>query len=267
MPEINIGKSSLYYEIHGEGHPLVMIRGLGSNADHWYSQLPALSAKYRVLTFDNRGIARSPEPGGEFSVSVMARDTLGLLDALELERPHIMGLSMGGMIAQELAIAHPDRVNGLVLACTHPGGHKQIRPAPKVEELFKRMVYVGSLQSKIEAASVLFAPETLAHRPETAREYAEISLKHPAGPEILTKQWIAVREHDTYDRLQQIKAPTLVLTGDADVLIPPGNSKILAELIPDARLKVVPGGGHQILVEQAKACNEAILAFFSEIDG
>ena len=106
----------------------------------------------------------------------MARDTLGLLDALELERSQILGLSMGGMIAQELAIAYPDRIDGLVLACTHPGGRKQIRPTPGVEELFK-------------------------------------------------------------------------------------------ERIPDARLKVVPGGGHQILVERSKACNEAILAFFSEIDG
>ncbi len=266
MPKINVGKSSLYYEIHGEGSPLVMIRGLGSNADHWYSQLPALSEKYRVITFDNRGIARSPDPGGEFSVPAMAGDTLGLLDALELERPHVMGLSMGGMIAQELAIERPDRVNGLILACTHPGGRKQIRADPKVEELFKGMVYVGSPQSKIDAAPTLFGPETLAHSPETVRKYAEVSLKHPAGPGILTKQWIAVQAHDACVRLPKIKAPVLVLTGDVDVLIPPGNSKILAELIPDSRLSVIPGGGHQILVEQAKACNEAVLDFLARID-
>jgi 3-oxoadipate enol-lactonase len=270
MPEANIGDISLYYEIHGEGYPLVLIRGLGSNADHWYSQLPSLSEKYRVITFDNRGIARSKDPRSEnpgeaLTVPLMAEDTLGLLNALDLDRPHIMGLSMGGMIAQELAISHPERVNGLVLACTHSGGPRQIRPTAEVEELFKEMVYVGSPQSKMDAAPVLFDPDTLAHRPECARKYAEISLKHPAGPEILTRQWMAVQAHDAWDRLPEIKAPTLVLTGDADVLIPPGNSEILAERIPNARLIVIPGGGHQILVEEADACNEAILTFLTSI--
>lgn len=262
MPEANIGNMSFYYEIQGKGHPLVLIRGLGSNADHWYSQLPSLSEKYRVIIFDNRGIARSKDKGEALTVPMMAEDTLGLMNALELERPHIMGLSMGGMIAQELAIAHPDRVSGLVLACTHPGGPGQIRPTAAVEELFKEMVYVGSPQSKVDAAPVLFDPDTLAHRPETARKYAEVSLKHPAGPEILTRQWLAVQAHDAYDRLSKIKASTLVLTGDADVLIPPGNSKILARRIPKARLNIIPGGGHQILVEQPEACNQAVLTFF-----
>lgn len=270
MPEAIIGNLSFYYEIHGEGYPLVLIRGLGSNADHWYGQLPSLSEKYRVITFDNRGIARSKDPRSNnhdaaLTVPLMAEDTLGLLNALDLDRPHIMGLSMGGMIAQELAISHPERVNGLVLACTHPGGTRQIRATAKVEELFKKMVYVGNPQSKMDAAPVLFDPDTLAHRPECAGKYAEISLKHPAGPEILTRQWMAVEGHDTWDRLPKIKAPTLVLTGDADVLIPPGNSEILAERIPNARLRVIPGGGHQILVEEADACNEAILTFLASI--
>lgn len=266
MPEIDVGETLLYYEIHGDGKPLVMIRGLGSNADHWYSQIPALAAKYRVITFDNRGIARSPDPGGDFTVAMMAKDTLGLLDALELERPHVMGLSMGGMIAQELAMNYPERVNGLILACTHPGSYHQVRATPEVEELLLGMVYVASPESKAAAAPILFDPRNLAQRPEAAQEYAQVSLLHPAGAEILTKQWNAVLKHNAYDRLGQIKSPTLVLTGDADVLIPPGNSEILAQLIPHAKLVVVPGGGHQILVEQPEACNQIILDFLAGLD-
>jgi pimeloyl-ACP methyl ester carboxylesterase len=266
MPEINVGETSLYYEIHGEGRPLVMIRGLGSNADHWYSQVPALAAEYRVITFDNRGIARSPDPGGEFTVGMMAKDTLNLLDVLALERPHILGLSMGGMIAQELAINHPERVGGLILACTHPGSDRQVRASAEVEELFLAMVYEASPEAKVAAAPTLFDPKNLAERPEVAQEYAQVSLRHPAGAKILTKQWIAVLGHDTHDRLDQIKSPTLVLTGEADVLIPPENSELLAQRIPDAKLAVVPGGGHQILVEQAAVCNQIILDFLADLD-
>lgn len=261
MPEVNVGGTSLYYEVHGQGHPLLMIRGLGSNADHWYSQLPDLSARYRVVVFDNRGIGRSPDPGGPFTVPMMAEDTLGLLNALEIERPHVLGLSMGGMIAQELAINHPERVHGLILSCTHPGGTSQVRPTPEVRELFLEMVNVASPEAKAAAAPTLFDPRTLAQRPEVARQYAQVSLKHPVGAAILQRQWQAVEEHDTYDRLPLIKSPTLVLSGDTDVLIPPGNSRLLAERIPDARLAVVPDGAHQVLVEQARECNRIFLEF------
>ncbi|MBU1274797.1 MAG: alpha/beta hydrolase [Proteobacteria bacterium] len=266
MPEANVGDITLYYEIHGQGRPLVMIRGLGSNADHWYGQVPALSERYQVVVFDNRGVARSSDPGGPLSVRQMAGDTLGLLDALGLESPLVFGLSMGGMIAQELAINHSQRLSGLVLACTHPGGPHQVRPTAEVEALFKDMVYLATPEAKRAAAPTLFDPKTLEQRPQVAAEYAEVSLRHPAGADILTRQWNAVLGHDTYDRLPQIQAPTLVLTGDADVLIPPGNSEILAQRIPGAKLAVIPGGGHQILVEQPAPCNQAVLAFLGDLD-
>lgn len=266
MPEANVGEINLYYEVHGKGRPLVMIRGLGSNADHWYSQLPALAGRYQVVVFDNRGMARSGDTGEPFTVRQMAGDTLGLLDALGLDRPIVFGLSMGGMIAQELAINYPERLSALVLACTHPGGPHQVLPTEEVEELFKDMVFLATPEAKRAAAPTLFDPQNLAERPQVAAEYAEISLRHPAGADILTRQWNAVLGHDTYDRLPQIKAPTMVLTGAADMLIPPGNSEILAQRIPGAKLVVVPGGGHQILVEQPEACNQAVLAFLEGLN-
>jgi len=189
-----------------------------------------------------------------------------LLDALKIARAHVLGLSMGGMIAQEMAIRSPERIKGLVLACTHAGGENQVRPSQEVESIFTEMVYVASPESKVDAAPTLFDPKTLAERPQLAAAYAEVSLKHPAGAEILSKQWEAVLQHDTHARLGEIKAPTLVLSGDGDVLIPPGNSDILARLIPGAQKIIIPGGGHQILVEEADACNQAILHFLKTLD-
>lgn len=267
MPEYKGSDVTLYYESHGEGFPLLMIRGLGSNADHWYAQTPAFSKTYRVITFDNRGIARSACPAGSFSVRMMADDTLALMDHLGLEQAHLLGLSMGGMIAQELVLKQPNRVKGLILVCTHCGGENQLRPSADLETLFKEMVFVGSDEAKIAAAPTLFDTTTLSERPEVAQQYAQVSLKHPAGPEILIRQWEAVLGHDTYERLPEIKAPTLVLTGELDVLIPPENSEILARQIPNAALMKIPGGGHQILVEQPEACNRAIIEFLSRVDG
>lgn len=261
MPYKELANINLYYEVHGQGTPLVMIRGLGSNLDHWYAQAPTFAQYYKVIMFDNRGIARSSDPGGDYTVPMMAADTLGLMDALNLEQAYVMGLSMGGMIAQELAICHPNRIRGLVLVCTHCGGTEQVRPSAEVSALFKEMIFENTPEAKVKAASTLFDRQTLEHSPEILAYYSQVSMKHPAKAEILIKQWQAVLQHDTFDRLPQITAPTLVITGTEDLLIPPRNSKILAEKIPRAELRIIPGGGHQVLIEQPALCNEAILDF------
>ncbi|TET86915.1 MAG: alpha/beta fold hydrolase, partial [Desulfobacteraceae bacterium] len=116
MPKIKVQDIDLYYEIHGEGYPMVLIRGLGSNADHWYTQTPVFSSRYRVVSFDNRGIGRSDKPNEPYTISMMADDTVGLMDALGILRAHILSLSMGGMIAQEIALKYPEKVESLVLA-------------------------------------------------------------------------------------------------------------------------------------------------------
>jgi pimeloyl-ACP methyl ester carboxylesterase len=165
------------------------------------------------------------------------------------------------MIAQEIAIRYPERITALILACTHCGGAHQVLASDEVMAIFTEMATVGSDESKIKAAACLFDPETLTKRPDVARKYTEISLTHAAGADILSRQSEAVREHDTFDQLPQIKAATLVLTGNADLLVPPDNSKILAQRIPGAKLAIISGGGHQIMVEQPEKCNTAILGF------
>jgi pimeloyl-ACP methyl ester carboxylesterase len=266
MPEIVQGNCRIYYECHGEGYPLVLIRGLGSNADHWYAQVPDLSRHFRVITFDNRGIARSTDPGGPFTIADMAEDTIHLMNGMRIEQAHVLGLSLGGMVAQEMAIRHPQRINRLVLVVTLCGGKQQIVAEDSVREKLQRMVLENSADARIKAIDVFFALRTIQEHPQVLQQYAEVSMKYPASMEILQRQYDAVARHDTYDRLDRIKAPTLVLTGEEDVLIPPGNSEILAEHIPGAELRVISGGGHQIMIEQSQACNQAIVAFLQKVD-
>lgn len=261
MPEITHGNLKVYYESHGQGDALILIRGLGSNADHWYPQLPDLSGHFRVITFDNRGIARSSDPGGAFTIKDMAEDTIGLMDALGIKQAHVLGVSMGGMIAQEMAIAHPQRVRSLILVVTHCGGKHQVMADDSVRRKLQRMVGEGTLEARTDAIDAFFAYQTIEERPQVVQTFANVSMQHPAGPRILQRQLEAVAGHDTYDRLERIKAPALVLAGEQDALIPPENADILADRIPNAKSRVVPGGGHQILVEQPQLCNQVIVAF------
>jgi len=266
MPEVSKDGSPIYFESHGEGFPLILIRGLGSNADHWYSQVPDFSRYYRVIVFDNRGIGRSGDPGGPFSIRDMADDVVFLMDALQIGQGHVLGLSMGGMIAQEIALQCPVRVKGLVLVVTHCGGKHQVRAADEVTETLRRMVVENTSEARTRAMEVFFSPRTIQEEPQVIQEYAAVSMKYPAGADILQRQWDAVGNHDACDRLEQLKARTLVLTGAGDVLIPPANSTMLAGRIPDAELLVVPDGAHHVMIEQPAACNRAILEFLQRVD-
>lgn len=261
MPYADVHGIRLYYETHGQGDPLVLIRGLGSNTDHWYAQLPEYSKHFQTVIFDNRGIGRSGISDGELTIAGMAADTVGLMDALGIVRAHVMGLSMGGMIAQEVALGYPERVHGLVLACTHCGREHSIPASEATLRLFGEYIRTGSLEAAQEAQKCLFSERTLKHAPEIVRHYAEISARFPQSTDTMRRQYEAVQGHHTWDRLLEIQAPTLVITGSDDALIPPENSKILGERIPGARLEIIEGGGHQFLIEQAEAANNAVLGF------
>ncbi len=265
MSKVKVQGMSFYYLMQGEGYPLILIRGLGSNADHWYEQIPDFSSRYRVVAFDNRGIGRSDDNGEDFTIQTMAADTVGIMEALEIPRAHILGLSMGGMIAQEVAIQYPERVNGLVLACTHCGGDHAVRASDEIGSLMGEYVTTGTPEAAQKAAKCFFADTTLQKAPDLVQKYQEVSRAYPRSPDIMMRQWKAIQKHDTWEALPRIQGPTLVLTGKEDVLIPPENSEILAGRIPHASLQVMEGGGHQFLVEQAAACNKAVMAFLDAL--
>ena len=261
MPKAKVKDINLYYEVQGSGYPLVLIRGLASNADHWYCQIPAFSSHFSVITFDNRGIGRSDVPDSPFTISTMADDTVGLMDVLGISRAHVLGISMGGMIVQEIALKYPQRVNGLILACTHCGGKKAVPADPAVIQNLVASLFSGTEEALQKGFRSQFTERTIQEAPGIMQRYGEVSKKFPPAAPVLVHQLKAALGHDTWEDLVNIKNPTLVLVGKEDVLIPPQNSKILAERIPNARLQVIEGGGHQFLIEQPDLFNRAVLEF------
>jgi pimeloyl-ACP methyl ester carboxylesterase len=265
MPKANVQGNNLYYEVHGSGYPLILIRGLGSNADHWYCQVPAFSSHYSVVVFDNRGIGRSDIPDAPFTISKMAEDTVLLMDVLGIAKAHILGISMGGMIAQEIALKYPKRVNGLILACTHCGGVHAVQPAPDIIKTLSESLFAGTQEAALKALHCLFSDRTIQQNLGIVQRYEEVSKRFPPAAQVLIQQLKAIQGHDTWKDLVSIQNPTLVLVGNEDVLIPPENSKILAERIPNARFRVIERGGHQFLIEQPDAFNNAVLEFLKAL--
>jgi len=265
MPQAQNGDTQLYYEVHGEGVPLLMIRGFASNADHWYAQVPAFSQKYTVIVFDNRGVGRSDRPDYPYSMAMMAGDALAVLDALNIRKAYVLGISMGGMIAQVLALNHPDRIKGLILGCTHCGGDKAVPAPEEVIKILADYALTGSPEAAAEVGKALFTKTTLKERPAIVRQYQEISDRFPAAPQMLMHQFAAVQGHDAWADLPRIQAPTLAVTGDQDMLIPPENARILADRIPGARLEIIPDGAHQVMVEQAETFNRVVLDFLESL--
>ena len=261
MPVAKIGNHSLYYKIIGQGHPLVMIRGVGSNVDHWYDQVPALSQKFQLLVFDNRGIARSSDPGGPFSIRDMAADTTALMDAVGIKKAHVLGYSMGGMIAQEMALNYPKKIAGLILVATDCGISLRIKAKPETTRLFSEMIRLGTDDAKLAAAGYLFAKQTFERKQDVIQRYTEVSQRFAASQKMLAKQWAAVTQHDACKRLPHISSPTLAITSSEDVLIPPQNAAILTERIPDAQMVSIDGGGHLFLIEQPRQFNQAVIKF------
>jgi pimeloyl-ACP methyl ester carboxylesterase len=277
MSTVKVGDIELYYEEHGSGDPLLLVMGLAADSTAWMFQLPELSKHYRTIVFDNRGVGRSTKPPGPYSIHQMADDAVGLLDSLGVERAHVVGVSMGGMIAQELVLRHPERVRGLVLACTYP------EPGADVEERRTFMVgqFGGSVSEtgelKIDVAALnpmLFLQHMLPavfNQEFIDRELPKLiqvfsgALQYGFSMEAILGQVSAVMTHKATDRLHQIGAPTLVITGDADRLVPPANSDVLAREIPGAKLVVIPGGSHGFNFETPDVFNREVLAFLGGV--
>jgi pimeloyl-ACP methyl ester carboxylesterase len=251
----------LYYETHGSGHPLLLIRGLGSNLDHWYPQLPAFKAHYQVVTFDNQGVARSGDPGGAMSIPSLAEDAAAVLDAAGAGRAHVLGVSMGGMIAQELALNFPRRVAGLVLCATHCGGREQTPPDAQITGLLAEL-FDPSGKAPPDFNVLEWSPST---PPEVLKRHEQLTAAYPASLEVMRRQWAAIEKFATCGRLPGLECPTLVLAGIDDRFIPPANDELLARLIPNAKLTLIPHAAHQVLVEQPQAANQAILEFLAGV--
>ena len=277
MASVAVDGLELYYEEHGSGDPLVLIMGLATDSTAWMLQIPDFSRHYRTIAFDNRGVGRSAKPPGPYTIHEMADDAAGLMAALDVPRAHVVGISMGGMIAQELALRHPERVRSLVLACTYPEPDEEVERgrAFSVSELGGTITAEGEVRLDVSAIDPMrlfqtllpkvFNPSFIERELPRLMQIFGGAMQYGFSLEAIMGQVEAVMSHRTTDRLHQIGVPTLVITGDADLLIPPANSDILARHIPHARLVTIPGGSHGFNFETPEVFNREVLEFLASV--
>lgn len=267
MPLLKVRDTQLYYEQHGEGEPLILIPGFGTGLWIWFKQVPRLAEHFRVITFDPRGIARS-EGGDHFASMVMlAEDVKELLVALDIERAHIVGASFGGFVAQEFALGHPEMTDTLVLCCTSFGGTGHIPPSAETLAALASTKGLNTAERVRENLLLAFSPEYIKAEPKEIERVIELREANFVPEHVYLHQLQAAMGFDLSARVDQIKAPTLVITGDADIIVPMENSRNLASRIPQAELRVISGGSHTFFIEKAEEFNQAVIEFIADRDG
>jgi pimeloyl-ACP methyl ester carboxylesterase len=252
----------LWYERRGNGEPLLLITGFAISAAVFEPVRPLYERHFECVVYDNRGAGRSGRSPWPASIPQFAGDAVRLLDALGLESAHVYGASMGGMIAQELAIRFPERVRGLVLAGTTPGGPRAVRPA--VSELAAVLGQAaGALREpgRPWLAAMLFSESFRREQPDRVRELLRYFGLHRASAWGVNAHWWATVYHDTVSRLPLIQAPTLVMHGERDAMSPVANARMLAERIPDAELAIVPDAGHAFALERPEESLSEVLGW------
>jgi 3-oxoadipate enol-lactonase len=270
MATAKINGIEMYYEVHGptavaaaRAEPLLMIMGLGANATSWEMQVPDFSREHKVVAFDNRGSGRSEKPHAPYTMPQLADDAVGLMDHLGMDSAHVFGMSMGGMIAQELVLNHPKRVRTLILGGTMAGGAGAVLAGPQLIQQWAANALLPPEQAIENGLRFLYSDAFIAKNKERLVKRA-IKLAHLQAPlYALQRQVMAVVGFNAHERLKQVRCPTLILTGTEDRIIPPENSRILAEEIEGSELVEFEGAGHGFLAERAAETNAAVLGFIA----
>jgi 3-oxoadipate enol-lactonase len=262
MPYAENDGAKIYWEEHGRGEPVLLIMGLGATLDLWHRLVPALSAGHRAILFDNRGVGRTGAPDPPYSMPQMADDAAAVLDAAGVGSAHVIGASMGGVIAQELALRHPDRVRSLVLACTACGGPDSVPAEPETRAALVNRATMSPEEGIRALVPFTYHPETPSSRVE---EDLAIRLRNYPSARGYLAQLQAVLGYETYARLGAVRVPTLVLHGEDDRLVPAANGRDLARRIPGARLVLVPSASHILFSDQPETVNRAIVKFLQDL--
>jgi len=259
MPTIDAGGTELYYERSGSGEPLLMIQGMSATRLAWGRPfLSELEGSFECIVFDNRGMGESGEAAMPFAIADLAADTAALLDALGLESAHVLGISMGGMIAQELALAHPERIRTLTIGASYCGGPGSTLMAPEDLEMLGAAVASGERDRVFRAMWEINLSPGFREDDSRYTAFTEMAAALPAPQPVVLQQMQACARHDTHGRLGGIDLPTLVVHGDVDRLLGPGNGRLIASLIPGAKLEMLPGVGHMFWWEQPRRSAELI---------
>lgn len=252
---------NLAYYVCGHGEPVLMIQGLGGRAADWGSIPAGLAGRFAVITFDNRGTGKSDKPDTEYRLEGMADEAVAVLQAAGHERAHVVGLSMGGMIAQLVALRHPQRVRKLVLISTTAGASHTVPPTPATMAALVPDMTQPPEQIVRSATRAIAAPGFADAHPDVLTEIVQTALRAPTPQFVFMRQMSAVMASDRYADLPTIDAPTLVIHGDADPLVPYANAATLVERIRGAQLATLRGCGHLAMWEQPAELTRALLDF------
>jgi 3-oxoadipate enol-lactonase len=251
--------AKIYWDEQGTGEPLLLIMGLSYPSRMWHRSRPVLANSYRTIALDNRGVGQSDVPPGIYSIALMASDAAAVMDAAGVESAHVFGVSMGGMIAQELALQYPSRVRSLILGCTAAGGPHAVQAESAALETLMRRDLTPE-ESKEAILPFIYDPATPRQRID---EDMVIRMKWYPTPQGYQGQLQGIFGWEASSRLAQITAPTLVIHGESDRLIPPANGRLIAERIRDAKLVLIPQASHIFATDQPAAAHHAILEFLA----
>ena len=255
--------SALHWDSTGAGDPVLMIMGLGLSGGAGWRTVPVLSRSLRVITFDTRGVGQSRAHLHSYTTEAMADDAVSVLDAAGVAQAHVYGFSLGGMVAQQLALRHPGRLRSLVLGATHPGGPRAIRPSAEVIAFFRSRASMTAADAARASVPFNYGPRCRREHEDRIAEDIRRRLAHPFPEHAYRAQIVAATLHNTYRRLKRVEAPTLIVHGREDRVVPVANAEILAERIPHAGLRILEGSGHLYSTEQPEV-DERIARFFME---
>lgn len=260
------GGVGIAWRSYGDGEPVLLVMGFMGSGHMWFRLLPHISAAHRAIVVDNRGTGDSDRPLGLWSMADLASDLVAVLDDAGLEHAHVVGVSMGGMIAQHLALEHPERVRSLTLCCTSARGGGRRGPPPwRMLASISLRPLLGPRRTMRIVSPMLYAART---RDDPARLAEEVAVRGADATPAATApaQFAAIARHDTRSRLPSLAAPVLVVHGDEDRLIPASTGRELAALIPGARLAVLPACGHVLTSDCEEEAAEAILGFLDGVE-
>ncbi|MDM8001155.1 MAG: alpha/beta hydrolase [Dehalococcoidia bacterium] len=269
MPQASVNGVVLFYKTYGKGEAIVMIPGLGAGHTSWFRQIPVFKKRFRVVTFDPRGIGRSERLQKGYAFRVLADDVIGLMDHLSIQKAHVLGQSLGGLVAQEVAIDYPERVLKLMLVSSAIAGGDV---NPTNPELMEALGYDGGATQvnfcKLDTRKTMHAVIGMSFDRLLYRKAMQFLSRFFVKEEMfdgLSDQLKAIAGHNTIDRVHQIKAQTLVITGAKDRIVSPDGSRALAARIPNAKLVMVEGGSHGFNVEMAARFNREVLGFLGAV--
>jgi 3-oxoadipate enol-lactonase len=251
--------TKIYWNEQGQGQPLLLIMGLGYASAMWHRARPALAEHFRTIAFDNRGVGLSDVPPGPYSIATMASDAAAVLEAAGVRRAHVFGVSMGGMIAQEFALEYPAKTHALILGCTAAGGPSAVRAERKVTDV---LMVRGMTPAEAREAILPYIYDA-ATPPEKVREDTRVRQRSLPSVAAYGAQLQAILAWEGYSRIAQIAAPTLVIHGKTDALVPAANGELIAGRIPGARLVLLEQASHLFLTDQTEASQKEILDFLS----